>query len=68
MSPQSSSWNEITREELYDHISDILKERIGNKQVLLQLIEERLSLSIPKSYTYRKIVEKIVSEERKRVL
>ena len=50
----------MTREELCNQISTILKELIGNKQDLLRLIETRLALSIPKSYTYRKIVERII--------
>lgn len=57
---------EMTGEELRDNISEILKELIGNKRDLLRLIEDRLSLSVPKSYTYRRIVEKLANEGKEK--
>jgi len=66
LSSQSYFEDEITREELYTQVSEILKESIGNKKYLLQLIAERLSLHIPRSFSYRKIIERIgnISKEK----
>jgi hypothetical protein len=66
MSSQNTLGKRIIKEELCTEISEILKVLIGNKQHLLQLIEKRLALSIPKSYSYRKIVERIVSANREK--
>jgi len=49
MMSKGNSENKKIKEGLYNQISEILKELIGNKQDLLQSIEKRLSLSIPKS-------------------
>jgi len=66
MKYQTNIGKTVTREERCTQISEILKELIGNKQHLLQLIKKRLSLSIPKSYSYRKIVEKIVNVNKEK--
>ena len=61
MKSKKNTKRKVAGEELYSRIGEVLKELIGNKHDLLRMIERRLSLSIPKSYSYRKIVEKIAS-------
>jgi hypothetical protein len=55
-----NSYEKLPAEELYARVSIILKEQLGDKQYLLRLIREGLSLSIPRNYTYKEIIEKIV--------
>jgi hypothetical protein len=55
-----NDYEKLPPEELHTRVSVILKEQLGDKQYLLRLIREGLTLSIPRSYTYKEIIEKIV--------
>jgi len=63
------TWIESTRkdyekmptDEIHTKVTTILKEQIGDKQYVLRLLKERLSLAIPKNYTYKEIIKKVAA-------
>jgi len=61
-----ADYEKLAQDEIQKTLSTIIKEEWGDKQYLLRQLKERLSLQIPKNYTYKQIVAKIASLKKEK--
>lgn len=54
----------MTKKKNYKEIIDILKEKYNHKSNLIDWIEIRLHLKIPKTYSYEKIISTLVKQSK----